>query len=136
MIFPFVILLILALILEASLTSLPLILLILLVLTIVYRKKEVFFLAFFFGIYFDMLSFKTIGTTSLFLITFLFLVLLYQRKFEIATNNFVLISSFLGSFGFLFVLGYTSSIILESMLGSALGIVLFHVLKKVNFNKV
>jgi cell shape-determining protein MreD len=126
--------LVLALILEVSLTTLPLILIALLILTIIYRKTEVFILAFIFGICFDILTFNTVGTTSIVLILYLFLVLLYQKKFEIATNNFVIIASFLGALGFLLVLGYTNSIIFQAISSSIITLLGFNL--AIRFRKI
>ena len=125
-----IILLSLALILEASLTTIPFILLVLLCLIVLSKENWLFILAFAFGLLLDLLSFKTIGFSSAFLTAFLFLVLLYQSKFEITTGYFVLIASFLGSFAFLFLQGYTSSIILETVISSVIGLLLFKLLQK------
>jgi rod shape-determining protein MreD len=125
-----VVLLLLALVLEASLTTLPLIFLVLLCLVVILRENWLFVLAFIFGLLFDLLSFKTLGVTSAFLVLFLFLVLLYQSKFEITTGYFMLIASFLGSLLFLFLQGYTRSIILESILSAIIGLLLFKIIQK------
>ncbi|MGA2911580.1 MAG: rod shape-determining protein MreD [Candidatus Levyibacteriota bacterium] len=125
-----VILLSLALVLEASLTTLPLIFLVLLCLMVILRENWLFVLAFIFGLLFDLLSFKTLGVTSAFLVLFLFLVLLYQSKFEITTGYFMLIASFLGSLLFLFLQGYTRSIILESILSVIIGLLLFKIMQR------
>jgi len=119
-----------ALILEASLTTIPFVFLCLLCLTVLLRENWLFAFAFFFGILLDLVSFKTLGTSSAFFVIFLFLVLLYQRKFEIATNTFVFFASFLGSLGLLFLLGYNNSIILQSLISSFIGLLLFWVLGK------
>ena len=121
--------LVFALILESSITTLPLVLIVLLVFTLIYKKNSIFLFAFLFGIIFDILSFRTIGLSSIFLSVILFFVLIYQSKFEIATNNFVLISSFFGSLGFLIFLGYNNNVILQAVVGSFLGLVLFRFFK-------
>jgi cell shape-determining protein MreD len=91
-----------------------------------------FVFAFFFGIFLDLVSFKTLGSSSSFFIIFLFLVLLYQRKFEIATNTFVFFASLLGSFGYLILLGYNNNIILQAILSSIIGLLLFKLIQRFN----
>ena len=87
-----IILLSAALLLETTLFTIPLVLISLLSLTVIYRENFLFLFSFIFGIFLDLILFKTIGSSSLFFTLFLFLVLLYQRKFEIKTASFVLIS--------------------------------------------
>src|SRR5476651_806229 len=125
-----VVFLLLALVLEVSLTTLPLIFLVLLCLIVTFKKDWLFVLAFIFGLLFDLLAFKTLGITSAFLVLFLFLVLLYQSKFEITTGYFVAISSLLGSFLFLFLQGYTQMIIIQAILSSIIAVAMFEILKR------
>jgi cell shape-determining protein MreD len=125
-------LLLLMLVLEVGLTTIPLIFLVLLCLVVTFKANWLFMMAFFFGLLFDLLSFKTLGVSSAFLVTFLFLALLYQSKFEIATGYFVAIASFLGSFLFLLFQGYTHLIILQSISSAIIGLLLFKLLQRVN----
>ena len=122
--------LLLALVLEVSLTTIPFIFLALLCLIIIFKANWLFMAAFIFGLLFDLLSFKTLGITSVFLVVFLFLVLLYQSKFEIATGYFVAIASFLGSFLFLFLQGYTHLIIIQAVLSSIIGLLMFKLIQR------
>jgi rod shape-determining protein MreD len=126
------VLLLLALVFEVSLTTIPFIFLVLLCLMVIFRENWLFAMAFIFGLLFDFLSFKTVGISSLFLVLVLFLVLLYQSKFEITTAYFVAIASFLGSLLFLVLQGYTHSIILQSILSAIIGLLLFKLIQKVN----
>lgn len=123
-------LLILALIFESTLTTIPLVFLILLCFTIIYKENWIFIYGFLFGFLFDLVSFKTIGLSSIYFISFIFLVLLYQRKFEITTYYFVIVASFLGSFGFLLLLGYNNSIIIQSLISSLFSFFIFITLKR------
>ncbi|MGA2967571.1 MAG: hypothetical protein ABSD69_00140 [Candidatus Levyibacteriota bacterium] len=127
-----IILLLLALILEVSLTTIPFIFLVLLCLTVVLRANWLFIAAFIFGLLFDLLSFKALGISSSFFVIFLFLVLLYQSKFEITTGYFVLVTSFSGSLLFLFLQGYTNAIILQTILSVVIGLLLFKLIQKLN----
>jgi cell shape-determining protein MreD len=125
-----IVLLLLALVLEVSLTTIPFIFLVLLCLTVMLKENWLFVVAFLFGLLFDLLSFKTIGVSSSFLVVFLFLVLLYQSKFEITTGYFVLIASFLGSFLFLLLQGYTNSILVQAIVSSIIALLLFKLIQK------
>jgi cell shape-determining protein MreD len=127
-----IILLLLALVLEVSVTTIPFIFLVLLCLTVMLRVNWLFLLAFIFGLLFDLLSFKTLGISSSFFVAFLFLVLLYQSKFEITTGYFVFISSFIGSLLFFFLQGYTNAIILQTVLSAFIGLLLFKLIKQFN----
>jgi len=121
-----------ALILEASLTTIPFVFLGLLVFMALLRANWLFVLAFTFGILLDLVSFKTLGTSSAFFIVILFLILLYQSKFEIATNAFILASSFLGSLGYLVLMGYDQNLLLQAALSSIIGLIMFKLIQKSN----
>jgi cell shape-determining protein MreD len=125
-----IVLLLLTLILEVSLTTIPLLFLVLLCLMVLFKENWLFALAFVFGLLFDLLSFKTIGISSAFFVLALFLVLLYQSKFEIATGYFVVIASFFGSLLFLIISGYTHLIIVQAILSSIIALVLFKSIQK------
>jgi len=125
-----VVLLSLALVLEVSLTTIPFIFLVLLCLTVILKENWLFVLAFVFGLLIDLLSFKMIGISSSFFVLILFLVLLYQSKFEITTGYFIFISSLLGSFVFLVISGYHNSLILEPLLSAFIGLLMFKLLQK------
>ena len=120
-----VILLVLAVFLEASVTTLPLLFLVLLSLTIAMRQDWLFIAAFICGLLLDALSLRVLGFSSIILLIFLFLVLSYQAKFEISTGYFAIISAFLGSFIFLFLAGFTQLIIAQAFFASIIGLLLF-----------
>jgi cell shape-determining protein MreD len=102
-----------AVLLEGSLTTLPLALVTLLCLTIVKPDNYVFGAAFLAGIFLDIFALRQIGGTSIFLLTFVFLILLYQRKYEIYSYPFVMVSSCIGSALFLSIFGY-ANVLLQS----------------------
>jgi cell shape-determining protein MreD len=128
-------LLLIALILEASVTTIPFILLVLLCMIVLSRENWLFIPAFIFGILLDLIGFKTLGTSSIFFIIMLFLILLYQSKFEIATNLFVLAASFLGSLSYLFLLGYNNNLIVQAVFSSIIGLLLFKSMQKATSKK-
>nr|MBI5455458.1 hypothetical protein [Candidatus Levybacteria bacterium] len=124
-----IILLSFALLLETTLTTIPLVLISLLCLMVIYRENFLFLFGFAFGLFLDLTLFKTVGLSSLFFTVFLFLVLLYQKKFEIKTASFILIASFLGSLGFLLFMGYNNNVLSQAILSSIIGLVVFYFLK-------
>lgn len=121
--------------LESSLTSMPLVFLILLCIAIIERKEWVFLVAFVAGVVLDILTFRTVGETSLFFTVFIFLVFLYERKFETGTKPFVFISSLIGSFVFLLIFYPGKFIVFESIINAAIGILLFTFLSRINLQK-
>jgi cell shape-determining protein MreD len=83
---------ILALLLEVTVVRLPLVLFLLLIIFVRKKNPEIFVFALFIGILLDILNLQRIGITSMFFLALLFLVHLYDRKYEINTLPFVLIS--------------------------------------------
>lgn len=86
-----------ALLLEVSLTSLPLVLVALIILYIFTKNTSVIALGFFLGLILDSLLVRQFGATSLFFSLFLLLVHLYERKFEIRTLPFAVIAVLVGT---------------------------------------
>ena len=121
-------LLTLALILEVSSFSLPLVLISLIATTIVFKDYSFFFFAFLFGVLLDILTFQTIGKSSLFFTFFVFIIFSYQKKFEITTNYFVVFSCFLASVCFILLYGY-SNLILGSLVSVLVGLLVFNILR-------
>ena len=110
--------------LEGAVTTLPLTLIFLLCFTILKRDARVFPVAFFAGILLDLLKVRMVGATSVILIIVVFLVLLYQRKYEIDSYPFVAAAGFLGAIGFIILFG-TGNIFMQGLLSSLLGIFLY-----------
>jgi len=81
--FLFLLLIIISVFLEGTVTTLPLTLVCLLCLTIYKREGIVFLIAFLAGLLLDILRVNMVGESSLFFVVFVFLILLYQRKYEI-----------------------------------------------------
>jgi len=96
-----VLLFVLSIILQGSVTTIPLVLILLLNLTIATKNPSVFVIAFFCGLLLDAILGNSLGETCIFYILFLAIVFLYERKFDIQTFPFIFISSFLGSFAYL-----------------------------------
>ncbi|PIP75049.1 MAG: hypothetical protein CO135_00830 [Candidatus Levybacteria bacterium CG_4_9_14_3_um_filter_35_16] len=112
-----------AFIIEIVLTSTPLVLLMLLNIFVIEKKDWIFLLAFFSGIIFDVVSLRVIGITSIFLITVLFLVGLYEKKFETSSIYFIFTISFISSAIYLEIF-YRFSLV-QSLICAFLGGVIF-----------
>ena len=121
-----------SILLESSVTTIPLVFLVLLSFFVLQRKEWVFALAFLAGIFLDVLSFRIVGTTSIFFLVFLFLVFLYERKFETATSYFIFATSLAGSILFLSLFSYNGVIIVEGLVSSLIGVLIFMVFSKFN----
>ena len=108
------------LVLEGTVTTIPLVFIFMLCLTVIKKAEWLFPLALFSGIILDILTVRTIGLTSTILIISIFLILLYERKYEIDTIPFVFFASFLGSFIFMQLVGHPS--IIEPFISSVLAV--------------
>lgn len=116
--------LLLSLFFEISATTMPFIIGALILLAVTFRKNWVFLAAFLVGLIFDILALRTIGTTSLFFIILIFLIFIYENKFETETVPFVFVSTFLFSFSFLIFLGF-SNVILQSLVSAIVTALIF-----------
>lgn len=125
-----VVLLVAALALETSLTTIPFVLLVLLIITSMFKDNFVFILAFIFGILLDLMTLRTVASSSIFFEIYVFLILMYQSKFEITTNNFIIVASFLGSACYLLIFGLISHIVLEPIVSTIFGLMMFIVVKR------
>ncbi len=108
---------------EGTVTSFPFIPIFLLCLMVMKRAEWVFLLALIAGVMLDFLSLRPIGMSSILLILFAFTILLYERKYEIATIPFVFFASLVGSFLYLYFLRYPS--IVESLVSSIFAVIVF-----------
>lgn len=114
--------------LESTVVKIPLLAIFLLNLFVRQRNTTTFIYAFFVGIVFDILIVQKVGFTSLYLITFLYLVYLYQRKFEINTLPFVLIATKIAVISSYFIFG-RSGLFLMLIISLIFSVLLFYLLK-------
>ena len=128
------ILLFAAIIFESTITTVPLVLTVLTVYVILKKQTRFFYAGFAGGIILDSLTVRVLGSSSAFFVIWLYLILLYDRKYEIRTLMFVFVSIFFGSVIFLYLFKY-NYIFLNALAGSATGMVLFLVLKRFEHNK-
>lgn len=120
----FIAILILLIIAASAITTIPLSVALLAVTAVLLKKSRVFFLAFGLGLFADLISLRPLGYASLLLIIFVFLIRLYERKFETQTMPFVFISTFLGSISYLWLFGY-NNILVQSLICAVISILLF-----------
>lgn len=118
------ILLFLIIIFLAGVTTVPLFIPLLVVCAVLIRKSWIFSVAFGLGLFLDLISMRVLGYTGLVFIIFIFLVKLYERKFETQTLTFVFISTLLGSFVYLTIFGY-QAILLQSCVSALIAVLLF-----------
>jgi cell shape-determining protein MreD len=108
---------------EIVLTSIPLVLIMLLNLFIFSKKEWIFILAFITGILFDIIFLRAIGYTSMFFVSALFLVSLYEQKFETSTAYFIFIMSFVLSAIYLIL--FNRFLLIESVFSAIIGVFMF-----------
>lgn len=118
----------------STLTTIPIIVSVILCLTVVSKNPKIFILAILGGLLIDVFSLRVLGSTSLFLIIFTFMIFLYQRRFEIQTHTFVFIGSFVGSILYLFIFE-NNQVLVQSLLSSLLAFFLFKVFNRYNVRK-
>lgn len=87
--------LLLLLFLQTSFFSIPFVLGGILFFCVLYREYWIFPVAFLMGIFLDVLTFHTVGSTSMFFTIILGGVFLYERKFEIQSIPFITAFSFI-----------------------------------------
>jgi rod shape-determining protein MreD len=122
-----------AILLEASIITVPLVLLIILFASVVNPKNEMFTIAFFSGLILDIFGFGTIGFSSLYFTLMVLIIFLYRKKYEIESINFIAIFSFIASFIYLLIQG-SSNIFFQSILASIIISSSYMYYKSVNKN--
>lgn len=129
-------LLFIAIILEATITTVPLVFIILFCFAVVFHLSAIFLWSFLCGIVLDVVTFSPVGTRSLFFLLLLCLTFLYQRKFEIQSFPFVLIFSFLGSLLYGWILRF-DYFFAQAIVAALIAVGLFFIMQKgVRQNKV
>jgi len=111
----------------SGITTIPFSIGLLAVSTVLFKKSWVFFLALGLGLFLDLISIRSLGYTGLIFTIFVFLIWLYERKFEIQTTAFVFISTSLGSLAYLKIFDY-QQIFPQALVNSLLAILFFKLL--------
>jgi cell shape-determining protein MreD len=110
-------------------TVLPLILIAVTVMVAIYKQLWIFPLAFIAGLILDATAVRPLGSASIFFVCWIFLILLYERKYEINSYLFIISSSFFGSWLFLSIFQYDNTLI-QSGISSIIALTVFLLLKK------
>lgn len=132
--FLFLPLILVAIFFECTITSLPLLLIILTVIVILRKDIWLSVFAFLGGLLIDVSAVRTMGISSIFLICWVFLILLYERKYEINKYPFVVISIFTGSLLYLFIKNSYSPV-LQAVVSGVIGGIAFALLSLLNFRQ-
>jgi hypothetical protein len=119
------ILLLISILLQGTIATIPLTVVTLLIMGLLIKEKA-FAVAFFAGILIDILTLHSLGSTSLFLLVFVCLVIMYQRKYEINSYPFVIVSSFVGAYLYLVLFGRGS--FMQAAVSSIFACLLFTVI--------
>lgn len=90
---------------EGVFVALPLVFALLIVLQIVYRSGAVMAGAFLAGLFLDAFLFRPLGQSSLLFLSFLTLLALYERRFEVQTYPFLIGSVIVGTTAYLVFFG-------------------------------
>jgi cell shape-determining protein MreD len=114
---------------EGALTTMPLAFILLLCYDVLNRSGKVFFSAFLTGLLIDLITVRPLGSTSIFFLLFFAMILLYQKKYEIRSYPFVIVSSFVGSYLYLLLLSDNNSAS-QALISSLLAIAIFFIGKK------
>lgn len=112
-----------------AITTLPFVLVVLLLLTILFKKSWIFVLAFFAGLFLDILLMRLLGESSVFFLIFIFIIFLYDRKFEIQSVPFVFLSSFLGVLLYLLIFD-NNYVFGQALVSSVVSVLLFKLLSR------
>ncbi len=115
--------------LESTIITVPLTLLIIIFSAVTLKNNDVFILAFISGLLLDILTLGTIGLTSAFFVSFVMLIFLYQKKFEIESLSFVSMAAFIGSIVYLFLTN-SNHLVPESLFATFLMFSSFFIFKK------
>jgi cell shape-determining protein MreD len=116
-------------ILESTFLSFPFLFVGLLLSTLFIKTGAIFSFALVSGILLDLLAVRPLGATGLFFVVFLYLVQLYDRKYEITSVTFVGVASFLGCYFYFWVFG-EHDILFRSVISALITSILFYVAKK------
>ena len=120
--------------LEATVFPLPLSLPLFIAL-VVHNKGEMMYpVAVVLGVYLDIMLLRPIGVTSVFFLGVTFLCFLYQRKYEVVTLPFVLLSSFFFSLCYLLTF-HSSHIFLKSIVCIGFSVVSFYLVQQIQKRK-
>lgn len=121
-------LLIVSLILEGTITTMPLVLMSLMLLTIHLKHQDMFFYAFISGVILDVFLVRQIGVSSVFFLISLLLIFLYDRKYELQTPFFVTLITFFSTMMY-FIIFPSPQMLVISVTTTLLSLFIFHLMR-------
>lgn len=113
--------------LERTVFNFPFVFDMILVLYVIAKKPWVFAAGFFAGLVLDIIYVRPFGAFELFFLTALFLVFLYERKYEIQTREFVFFFLLLGGLVYYKLFG-SGFLIFMSFINAVIGVLIFNLL--------
>lgn len=122
-----------ALMLESSVTTLPLTFITLVVFTVLWRDEKILLAGFVAGLLLDIMTISTLGISSLFFTIFLSLVLLYEKKLEITSIYYLVLFSFMGSLIYSYLKHFDSPLFL-SLAAALIAVLIFKTAVFINSN--
>jgi len=124
-----------ALLFEGTITSLPLVLVALIITATKLRNTDIFLIAFIAGVILDVLLVRPIGQTSVYFLIILFLIFLYERKYEVASSLFVIIATFFSSVVY-FIFFQTPQSLIQAVTATVLSFAGFTILQIIAKRKI
>ncbi len=124
----------LAVTLESTILNIPLVLILLLVLFVRNKTPEIFFLAFILGFLLDVLKLQRAGVSSIYFLITLFIIFLYDKKYEINTLRFVVISS--GTVSIVHLSLFSNPSVLQIVFSIIIGVISYICIGYINKFKV
>lgn len=123
-----IILLTLLIIVISGVTTIPFSIGLMTIFAVLLKRSWIFFLALGLGLFLDLIALRTLGYASLALTIFVFILFLYERKFETRTAAFVFISSFFGSTFYLMIFGY-QTVFLQAFINALFTVLAFRLIQ-------
>jgi hypothetical protein len=114
-------------IISSTLSTIPFLVGLLVAFSVVFRKSWIFYLALIIGIFLDLIYLRNLGFSSLALCIYVFILFLYERKFETRTAAFVFMATFLGSLIYLKIFSF-QQIFLSALLNAIFAAIFFKLL--------
>lgn len=111
----------------SGITTIPFSVGLLAISAVLFQKSLAFFLALGLGLFLDLTLIRPLGYTSLVFAIFVFILFLYERKFETRTLTFVFFSTFFGSVFYLWIFGY-QMVFLQALVNASISIIFFRVM--------
>lgn len=124
-------LLIMAVLFEGTITSLPLVLMMLIITATQIHSTNIFLVGFVGGIVLDIVLIRPIGETSSYFLIILFLMSMYEKKYEVGSALFVTIFTFIAS-GIYFLIFPAPQRLLQIGTITAIAFIGFYLLQTVN----